>query len=816
MADFYSHFISFFRFLSRSFSFVLLLNHITRYDIGLKEGADNSEQVKILFDTITTLLRSIRMFCTQDKEVNGQVRCRNTALEQSYALLREIRRLNCDLSIRARPHGLLDVNLYNQTAKIVESFEEVRVVRDYPTPKSARQFYKLACTLLPILLAPAYVGAAVAEEQPWSAYLLACSTSIIFGLLAGVEDALANPFNVCVANSATGLVEYVRAHEDNIDLSRLEYYPLLSMNGVVETSNGNLLQAQATLHGGPTADIKPDVRTLFQAQAATVATASDGLAGGSPLPAHRNKYTVPNHLPKTIGSHGFQNSDSHIAAGGLAAKLKSLRNQYLQMAPAKPAPTPRAAATVALEGPGSTGTNNAPDPNRDSSDNSDLDPPLPPSPHTPNETVRNRYLQAQAQAATTSNWLRGGAVMVTETLARRSATAKAAPALPPPSKDSAVGKGTQQSSPNTQTPSSVKLSTNTSTARVGPKTIPTPPTATSIATSTSSLDKIEARSSNAGVGPPIGADIGGGGRSGSPTAVQDRSRKLLGALSNSSTRSSLNSVGSAGGKGKEGGARDITKSGAIGRESVLSQSAGPAKKSDSLAVRFGPMSIAEYDDAKPTQRAMRKAPPMRFGPMTVDEYDAVKPLRRTSSGRILIVSDDDADAVFSPPPGRRRRSHSRSPKFSAFESSQTLPTQAHYRRDPPVSRHGFSLGSSADSLAKQLQAMRKEATDAGEKKAAATLEQTASKPPSVQTTPPSTLLLSPARSESTGSNVGAATAESSRSAPPLPTRTFRKGRFTVSSSSIEEMSPETVGKKVGDDTNTTAGGSASAGGDLDA
>ena len=228
------------------------------------------------------------------------------------------------------------MNLYNQTAKIIEAFEGVRVVRDYPTPRSARQFYKLTCTLLPILLAPAYAGAAAEAEQPWSAYFLACSTSIIFGLLAGVEDALANPFNVCIANTTTGSVEYVRAHKDNIDLSKLEYYPLLSMNGVLAT-HGGILAAQATLHGGPTEDVRPDVRTLFKAQAANDAAGAantdvSNTLGTAPvnISSRSNTYRLPTHLPKSIGSHGFQNADSRVPAGGrgLAAKLKQLRDQY--------------------------------------------------------------------------------------------------------------------------------------------------------------------------------------------------------------------------------------------------------------------------------------------------------------------------------------------------------------------------------------------------------------------------------------------------------------------------------------------------------
>ena len=76
----------------------------SRYDVGLKEApaSDNAQgqdstqdngvgaqEVKDMFDTITTLLRTIRIFCTQEAEVNGEPRTRNTALEQTYAAIRK-------------------------------------------------------------------------------------------------------------------------------------------------------------------------------------------------------------------------------------------------------------------------------------------------------------------------------------------------------------------------------------------------------------------------------------------------------------------------------------------------------------------------------------------------------------------------------------------------------------------------------------------------------------------------------------------------------------------------------------------------------
>ena len=56
----------------------------------------------------------------------------------------------------------------------------------------------------------------------------------------------------------------MRAHPDNLDLSKLEYSPSLSMLGDLHVGSGLRAPAEATLRGGPTSAIRPALSALFR------------------------------------------------------------------------------------------------------------------------------------------------------------------------------------------------------------------------------------------------------------------------------------------------------------------------------------------------------------------------------------------------------------------------------------------------------------------------------------------------------------------------------------------------------------------------
>ena len=75
------------------------------------------------------------------------------------------------------------------------SFEKLRVIREYRSPRSIRAFTKIFIFTLPILLAPYYVHLSTGLKNNWSAYYIAVLVSFMFGTLQGVQDKLDDPFD---------------------------------------------------------------------------------------------------------------------------------------------------------------------------------------------------------------------------------------------------------------------------------------------------------------------------------------------------------------------------------------------------------------------------------------------------------------------------------------------------------------------------------------------------------------------------------------------------------------------------------------------
>eukprot|EP00039_Didymoeca_costata_P009454 m.125117 g.125117 ORF g.125117 m.125117 type:complete len:440 (+) comp14488_c0_seq6:135-1454(+) len=95
---------------------------------------------------------------------------------------------------------------------MVLSFERVRTVKEYRTPRSIRSFCKIMVVILPVLLSPyfAYLARKAAMDlhpfkdrteksvdfnQDWSAYMTSVITSVVFGVLQSVQDSLDDPFD---------------------------------------------------------------------------------------------------------------------------------------------------------------------------------------------------------------------------------------------------------------------------------------------------------------------------------------------------------------------------------------------------------------------------------------------------------------------------------------------------------------------------------------------------------------------------------------------------------------------------------------------
>ncbi|XP_066916302.1 uncharacterized protein [Clytia hemisphaerica] len=85
---------------------------------------------------------------------------------------------------------------YHLLQAICLSFERLRVIREYRSPRSIRSFNKVLVLLLPIILCPYFVALTRAQSgSPWGAYLIAVLVAAIYGALQGVQDKLDDPFD---------------------------------------------------------------------------------------------------------------------------------------------------------------------------------------------------------------------------------------------------------------------------------------------------------------------------------------------------------------------------------------------------------------------------------------------------------------------------------------------------------------------------------------------------------------------------------------------------------------------------------------------
>mmetsp|Transcript_16982 Transcript_16982/g.50106 ORF Transcript_16982/g.50106 Transcript_16982/m.50106 type:complete len:430 (+) Transcript_16982:272-1561(+) len=157
-----------------------------------------------------------------------------------------------------------DVTLYRSLDEALAAFERIRVARDYPTPRSARDTYKVLGFFYPAMLAPLYIADNDGSDEPWAPYYVAALVALVFGLLVSVQDKLDNPFNsYVVPGDEGGPLQLVSRHPDNIDLSRLVFWPMLAISGTMpfgaDVDEGEACPA-CTLRGGPTEEVQELLR----------------------------------------------------------------------------------------------------------------------------------------------------------------------------------------------------------------------------------------------------------------------------------------------------------------------------------------------------------------------------------------------------------------------------------------------------------------------------------------------------------------------------------------------------------------------------
>ena len=98
---------------------------------------------------------------------------------------------------------------------MILSFERLRVIREYRSPRSIRSFNKILIFILPFVLAPHFVHLARNSKSTWSPYFISVLVAFVFAALQGVQDKLDDPFD--------------GFSEDDIDIETLDEWTFQSL-----------------------------------------------------------------------------------------------------------------------------------------------------------------------------------------------------------------------------------------------------------------------------------------------------------------------------------------------------------------------------------------------------------------------------------------------------------------------------------------------------------------------------------------------------------------------------------------------------------
>ena len=168
------------------------------------------------------------LFHLREYLLTEKIHRRNYILRVIYEDLSDVNQLNEKVRSSELPaNSPLVARIIHLLNMMCLSFERLRVIREYRSPRSIRSFTKVLIFALPLLLSPYYVylgsksiiinGVNVNTE--WSPYYIAIMVAFVFGALQGVQDKLDDPFD--------GM------SEDDINLDSLDEWTSQSLEATV-------------------------------------------------------------------------------------------------------------------------------------------------------------------------------------------------------------------------------------------------------------------------------------------------------------------------------------------------------------------------------------------------------------------------------------------------------------------------------------------------------------------------------------------------------------------------------------------------------
>ena len=195
------------------------------------------------------------------------------------------------------------------------SFERLRVIREYRSPRSIRSFNKVFIMLLPIILAPYFVhlGLKDKDNNTWQPYYIAVFVTFVFSALQGVQDKLDDPFD--------GM------SEDDINLDTIDEWTSGSLEHTMEREF-NIVRFKVTV------DPKNDPKEVRFAKYGIEKDMGKGPAQkkctqSSPFPKAKTKHCIT-LKEEAIGYHLYDpvleemKSDSLISKGSMDRTISTI------------------------------------------------------------------------------------------------------------------------------------------------------------------------------------------------------------------------------------------------------------------------------------------------------------------------------------------------------------------------------------------------------------------------------------------------------------------------------------------------------------
>ncbi|XP_065643837.1 uncharacterized protein LOC124810360 [Hydra vulgaris] len=148
---------------------------------------------------------------------------RSVILEAIYEDFSDANQLvECVRKSKLQLNSPLVARVYLALLSIFTSFERLRIIREYRSPRSIRSFNKVLIFFLPMILSPYFHHVGVMNKSKWAPYVFSVLLTFFFSALQGVHDILDDPFN--------GL------SEDDIKLSSVDEWLLHSLEVVKHRS----------------------------------------------------------------------------------------------------------------------------------------------------------------------------------------------------------------------------------------------------------------------------------------------------------------------------------------------------------------------------------------------------------------------------------------------------------------------------------------------------------------------------------------------------------------------------------------------------